>query len=153
MATSCRGFVPTEMQPRGEGGICTPGSLARGPCSQLLLPCSQRCRSRPEPGGPAAPLAKGCPSVLRYWMRAGEEQRKCCKAAVPPSVSCHPLPEPPAPPPSPCFLPGFRKALQTWREPALPGLSLWDEAPFGINQQTQTAARCCRANRLGDKML
>lgn len=43
----------------------------------------------------SSPWAKGYPSVLSYWARAGEEQRKCCKVAVPPSVSCHPLLHPP----------------------------------------------------------
>lgn len=56
------------------------------------------------------------PSVLSYWTGAGEEQRKCWKVAVPPSVSSHPPPAPPpTPPPSCASSAASSKALQTSR--------------------------------------
>lgn len=104
-------------------------------------------------------LVQNYPSGLNHQTGAGEEQRKVLKSDS--TTFCFPSGTPCTPSqPSLCRAssPAPSNALHTAhlkRKPGLPDSSVTacGAGPFGINQQTQTAARCFRGNRQGDKML
>lgn len=130
-------FILNEV-PGRKGGVCTLDS----PRPVLFTFSAVEPEVKPQLDMPAASWAKVCPSFLCSSTRA-EKGRETGESGHAPSASAHALPAP-APAPSHASSAAPSKGQSRVE---LGQSDCWaprqGEAPCGINQQTQTASRCC----------